>query len=170
MVDIKIYDNPKLVERVEPGHILEALPGANETKTEESPSNVFGYVNGRRDTANFKTIPSYGDLIMAQRIIPVGIDGSNVAERLCNWTTDKSLQYLVIGEILNHTYGFVASSIFTGDGLVLNDIDLGDLRNRLIDFSIDRGSMDYVFTTPSGEKFSLSEIILNLQQVPEKVT
>lgn len=175
-LELRLYENPQMITTVKPGQIIEALPGTKATHTvysqkdpiQDNPTNVFGYVRGmsREDYITIKQ----GDMVV-ERILPFG--GYHDAEiALTNrplqfWGPDNIETYLVIGELQLLPEEKLEDQFhpqLIADSVTLSTDKREVVRDQLLAFIASRKRKEYVFQTPSGDSYSLNEIVLSLRE------
>ncbi len=172
-IDVIFYSTPQLVSEVNAGMVLEALPGSFATALEwgsqpsfKDPTNVFGYVIGSHN--NIREVMPIDKIKKVQRILPVnGINFDVLA--LSTWHQESHKAYLAIGELAGgqpewgRAYDNALTYGFKEESLIFLDKELDEVRRNLIDYASKRAQKEYVFKTPGGEEYSLSQILLNLR-------
>ncbi len=169
-VELRFYDSPKLVTSVEPGQVVEALPGADATAIvrnviNSSPTNVFGYVRG------FLARPHYlsqtPGRTLVERLVPKGKPSSrepvNVGRE---WSPGLGTIYCVVGKLVGFEpteYDDEFSKYLNDASVTLSPSQAEVVRDQLIHFAGTREGKDYFFETPGGEKFPLRDIVLSLR-------
>lgn len=147
-VVLELNENPEMKVRknLQPGDLLEALPGSAVTMTHRrtrnvrpvitDPTNVIGYVRG--STISNDNSPYSEGVVLVNRIIPV-VDKRNPVRRTSeiDWwkpTGSDESEYQVIGKVLGFGLGMDDYSDYLGrEGLTLSDKEEENLRKKLTD-------------------------------------
>ena len=178
--NLKIYslvgEQSRLVSEVQPGYVLEALPGAKATALswgsepiKESPTCVFGYVQGMMKGDDLQQSFGYSHIMAVQPIVPIS-DHYGVKETasLGDWSPKGKGVYLVIGEITDINSGNFQdelSDLLVDGSVILTPSDFREVRGSLVRFSAERGRKDYVYRDTCGNSVPLSELLLHLKEM-----
>ncbi|MBT4446347.1 hypothetical protein HOA92_06335 [archaeon] len=186
-VKLNLYDQARLVSEVKPGQVLEAMPGSLATRvtwgsdpSQKNPSGVLGYVRG--DLRVMTGTLEQGSTVVS-RLLPFGegyLEQRVFRELdLTCWSFENPV-YLAIGELANVEHFIDVGCVTTDDVDLLDadkisevmrsgyislpDIQVDILRDQMLDYVKMQARKDYEFVTPSGESFSLSQILASLRE------
>ena len=169
-LNINLYPKPRIVEAVQPGHIIEALSGSKATDMHGTgrifarTTGVFGYVHGPvaetysdpvHDWDSFNIDPGYIAVKNIDRV-----PGSHSIRPLENWLDgDGKFRALfeherayfgpliVLGQVTGNKR--CQQNWLTKNGMSLNDEERELLRRRMLEYDVSR-PRNLVVETPGG--------------------